>query len=316
MKDFEYLEGKYNFCEEDPARLNGTPTISLLFLRYNEETYTLEISRAYDYTTYKNEIPIKNNIFSFKLNSYIPELPDDVNDAVIVNTITNNTASAFGINRDDELEGNITVGYGLLPKYNNETKTAAYIHWHVYMYNTETQEYDHLENLDRKVDFPEDGNLKPTVFELSNGTPTSTYDDDKLRRGNQYYFTYEIFLDVNNDGEVDVEYPKKIDENVILRSKILTPLKQTSTVKLYPSISTANTYTWNYKIVDVDYALENSKLYSYVEGSQNATSSPDVIVGQEDYDTVTFTGLKANITYKLVFKLSIISVFSETSSGF
>lgn len=41
LKDFEYLEGKYNFCEEDPARLNGTPTISLLFLRYNEETYTL-----------------------------------------------------------------------------------------------------------------------------------------------------------------------------------------------------------------------------------------------------------------------------------
>lgn len=261
---------------------------------FYEETYTLEISRAYDYTSYKNEIPIKNNIFSFKLNSYIPELPEDVNDAAIVNTITNNTAPAFGMKRDDNLDGNITVGYGLLPKYNNETKTASYIHWHVYMLNPTTGEYDHLENLDRKVDYPEDGVLKPTIFEVGNGTETSVYDSDKLRRGNEYYFTYEIFLDVNNDGEVDVEYPKKIDENVILRSKILTPLKQTSTVKLYPSISTANTYTWNYKIVDVDYALENSKLYSYVEGSQNATSSPDVIVGQEDYDTVTFTGLKAN----------------------
>lgn len=261
---------------------------------FYEETYTLEISRAYDYTSYKNEIPIKNNIFSFKLNSYIPELPEDVNDAAIVNTITNNTAPAFGMKRDDKLDGNITVGYGLLPKYNNETKTASYIHWHVYMLNPTTGEYDHLENLDRKVDYPEDGVLKPTIYEVGNGTETSVYDSDKLRRGNEYYFTYEIFLDVNNDGEVDVEYPKKIDENVILRSKILTPLKQTSTVKLYPSISTANTYTWNYKIVDVDYALENSKLYSYVEGSQNATSSPDVIVGQEDYDTVTFTGLKAN----------------------
>lgn len=261
---------------------------------FYEETYTLEISRAYDYTSYKNEIPIKNNIFSFKLNSYIPELPEDVNDAAIVNTITNNTAPAFGIKRDDNLDGNITVGYGLLPKYNNETKTASYINWHVYMLNPATGEYDHLEKLDRKVDYPEDGNLKPTIFELSNGTETSVYDNDKLRRGNEYYFTYEIFLDVNNDGEVDVEYPKKIDENVVLRSKILTPLKQKSTVKLYPSISTANTYTWNYKIVDIDNVLENSKLYSYVEGSQNATSSPEVVVGQEEFDTVTFTGLKAD----------------------
>ena len=261
---------------------------------FYEETYTLEISRAYDYTSYKNEIPIKNNIFSFKLNSYIPELPEDVNDAAIVNTITNNTAPAFGIKRDDNLDGNITVGYGLLPKYNNETKTASYINWHVYMLNPATGEYDHLEKLDRKVDYPEDGNLKPTIFELSNGTETSVYDNDKLRRGNEYYFTYEIFLDVNNDGEVDVEYPKKIDENVVLRSKILTPLKQKSTVKLYPSISTANTYTWNYKIVDIDNVLENSKLYSYVEGSQYATSSPEVVVGQEEFDTVTFTGLKAD----------------------
>lgn len=261
---------------------------------YYEETYTLEVSRAYDYTSYKNEIPIKNNIFSFKLNSYIPELPENVNDSVIVNTITNNTAKSFGLKKDENLEGNITVGYGLLPKYNNETKTASYIHWHVYMFNPQTGEYDHLENLDRKVDYPEDGVLKPTIFELSNGTENSVYDDDKLRRGNEYYFTYEIYLDVNGDGEVDVEYPKKIDENVILRSKILYPLKQTSTVKLYPSISTANTYTWNYKIVDIDKALENSKLYSFVEGSQAATSSPDVLVGQDEFNTVTFTGLKAN----------------------
>lgn len=260
---------------------------------YYEETYTLEVSKAFDYTTYKNEIPIKNNVFSFKLNSYIPDLPEDVNDSVIVNTITNNTAPAFQIARDPDLDGNITVGYGLLPRYNNETNTAKYIDWHVYMYNTTTGEYDHMENLDRRVDFPADGNLKPTVFQLGNGTPEDTYDDDMLRRGNRYYFTYNIFLDVDNDGEVDVEYPKTIDENVVLRSKILSPLKQSSTVKMYPSISTSNSYTWNYKIKDIDYSLDNGKLYSYVDGSQTATSTPDVEVGKEDYQKVTFTGLKS-----------------------
>lgn len=261
---------------------------------FYEETYTLEVSRAYDYTSYKNEIPIINNTFSFKLNSYIPELPDDVNDAVIVNTITNNTAPAFNLERDENLDGNITVGYGLLPKYNNETKTAAYIKWYVYMLNPTTGEYEHLEKLDRQVDFPEDGTLKPTIFEVKNGTGLDVYDDDELRRGNEYYFTYEIFLDVNGDGEIDVEYPKKIDENVVLRSKLVSPLKQTSTVTMYPSISTDTTYTWNYKIVDVDNCLENTKMYSYIEGSQNITSSPEVVVGAEEYNKVTFTGLHAN----------------------
>ena len=79
----------------------------------------------------------------------------------------------------------------------------------------------------------------------------------------------------------------------------MSPSKQRTTVKLYPSISTSNTYTWKYKIVDVDKALENSKLYSYMEGSQAATSSPDVIVGQENYDTVTFEGLTANKNFTI-----------------
>ena len=51
----------------------------------------------------QNEIPIKNNTFSFKLNSYIPELPEDPNDAVIINTITNNSSSVYEIERDDRL---------------------------------------------------------------------------------------------------------------------------------------------------------------------------------------------------------------------
>ena len=36
-----------------------------------------------------------------------------------------------------------------------------------------------------------------------------------------------------------------------------------------------------------------------MEGSQAATSSPDVIVGQENYDTVTFEGLTANKNFTI-----------------
>ncbi|MBQ7761526.1 MAG: hypothetical protein IJ400_05675 [Clostridia bacterium] len=54
LRDFEYLEGKYSFYEEDPAKLNGAPTISLIFLKYDEETYALAKECMLE------EIPIEN----------------------------------------------------------------------------------------------------------------------------------------------------------------------------------------------------------------------------------------------------------------
>jgi hypothetical protein len=260
---------------------------------FYEETYTIEVSNAVDYTSYKNVIPIKNNTFSFKLNSYLPELPEDFNDAATVNTITNNIAPAFGMDRREDLAGSTTVAYGLIPKFNNETKRAKYIVWHPYVYNQETKEYEALPHLDKTTNFNDDGSLDATIFELGDGTTYDVVDKDILRRGNTYRFSYEIFMDINGDGTIDTEYPKAVDEEAVLRSRDLSPLKQSAEIEMYPSISTSNSYTWNYRIQDIDNALETNNLYSYVDGSTKETSKPEIITNTEDYQQVTFTGLTA-----------------------
>ena len=267
---------------------------------FYEETYTIEVSDAVDYTPYKNVIPIKDNTFSFKLNTYLPELPEDPDDAATINTITNNTAEAFGMERREDLAGSTTVAYGLIPKFNNETKRAKYVVWHPYIYNYETEQYEALPHLDKTTYFNEDGSMPATIFELEDGTTYDTLDKDVLRRGNTYHFTYEIFMDLNGDGEPETEYPKAVEEGVILRSRDLTPLKQSSELEMYPSTSTGNTYTWNYRVKDIDNALETNNLYSYVDGNVNPTSSPEIITNTPDYQKVTFTGLtpETNIVLK------------------
>lgn len=260
---------------------------------YTEKVYTIEISNAYDYTDYKNEIPIIDNVFTFQTNSYIPDLPLDYNDAAIVSTITNRNSASYGVEYDNRLESNITVGYALVPKFNNEAKNAEYIIWHVWKKDITTGEFVML-NLDQTIEFKDDGTIPQAIYLLQDGTSFSVDDTDALRRGNTYYFSYEIFMDVNKDGTIDTEYPKKYGEDIILTSKTLYPSKQSSTIKLYPSTSGNKTYTWKYKITDIDNTLEEKKLYSYVDGVVNPTSSPDVVVDTEEYQTVTFTGLTVN----------------------
>ena len=64
INDFEYIDGEYNFYEEDLLRLSNTPSISLLWLRYEEETYLC----AKDYMT--THIPMHGNkIYTY--NSYV-----------------------------------------------------------------------------------------------------------------------------------------------------------------------------------------------------------------------------------------------------
>lgn len=264
---------------------------------FNEEIYTLEITESYDYTKYKNEIPIKNNTFTFKVNAYIPEMPSDPNDSVIVNTVVNSSAEAFGLEYDSNLDGATTVAYYVSPKFANEELTAKKIIWHVWMYNQKTKKWQELESLKKTLEFNDNGTLDPTLFVIGNGTSQDTVDTDMLRRGNAYYFSYQITLDIDKDEKEDTLYPDDVSPNSILRGKTLYPLKETSKVKLYPSKSKTNSITYKYKIKDTDNALTSNNLKSFVEGSQTPTSTPNVTIGSEEYQEVEFTNLKQSSLY-------------------
>ena len=268
--------------------------------------YTLVISGAKDYTRYGNDIPIENNIFTFTLNSYISEFSGDSNDSVHINEILNKNAVAFGLDYDENLDNNTTVGYNIAASYNNEAKNAIYLMYHVWVYDGVNNTWVALPHLDRRVDFNSNGTLPSTIYEVDYGTeglnPDTNSSDTKLRRGNKYYFTYEVYLDTTGTMITpNIVYPNDVEEDLVLRSIEIAPKKQKTIVTMYPSTSAATQATWKYKIKDVDYAMIEKNLYAYVgadlTGAVNKYKSRPAVVYSNDYQSVVFTGLSQNKSY-------------------
>lgn len=265
---------------------------------YKEKVYTLKISGAYDYTDYKNEIEIENDTLTFDINSYIPDIPDDPNKAILPIKILNKAAESFGLEYNEDLDPNTIVGYNLVTNYYNEARNAIRMIYHVYMYDHINKNYIHLEELDKSINFDEEGNIEPVIYELSNGTKNDIVDTDKLRRGNEYYFTYEVMLDIDQDGEEDASYPNIVDESITLRCENLSPAKQTAKFSLYPSISDGTSATWKYKYTDIDNILVEDKLYSFIGNSSYSSSSIDISLNS-DYQESKFSSLKAKDFYNI-----------------
>lgn len=265
---------------------------------YTEKVYTLKISDAYDYTDYKNKIEIENDTFKFDINSYIPEVPDDPNKAIYPIEIQNKAAESFGLTYDPNLDPVTVVGYNLVTNYFNEANNAVRMIYHVYMYDHIKGQYIHLEHLDKSIYYDENGNVEPALYLLSNGTKDDTVDTDTLRRGNEYYFTYEVMLDIDNNKEEDTVYPNVVDDGVVLRCPNLSPKKQPASFLIYPSISDNTTATWKYKYTDIDNALYENKLYSYLEGTTYYSSSPNININ-DNYQGVTFTSLTPGKYYTI-----------------
>ena len=266
--------------------------------------YTILVGDGKDYTKYKNEIPIANNEMIVDINDVINEFPDDFDDAILIKTIQNRNASSFGINNDDNLEPNTVVGYTLVAKYANRDKNAVSVTYHVKGFNPETEQWEYLPWLDRTQNYNENGTLPQIIYEVDHGTSGTSLDKDvhdtKLRRGNSYRIEFEVTVRDLETNQVSV-YPRDLDNTIILQSTILSPVKQHSTITMYPSSSTADSVTWKYKIKDIDEALSPLELCSYVGAnltrSNGVASSCQQIAYSNQFQSVTFTGLQQNQNY-------------------
>ena len=243
------------------------------------EYYTIEVQYAYDYTTYKNEIPIYNNIVTAKTVGFIPSLPDNVNDAMDVTVIRNKDA---GSKHRDDLDEETIVGYKVKGLYDNSSKYAKFINYKVYDEKTgqvvATSRYT----------VPDSGTIGYTIFYLEDGTPHNTTDVD-LRRGNAYYFTYDVELDLNQDGTLDSNFPA--DNNVLLRSITIKPHKQEPKIFMYPAFSDSTSFSWKYKISDIDNAIVENK-FNYTIQDKNRSPINFSITG-DTFETVRFVDLTA-----------------------
>lgn len=309
---------------------------------YMEKTYTIEVSNIYDYTDHQNVIPIdsKTATKTFEINDVVEGLPQPTFKAAYVHEIINSKADNYtGMSKREDLEGTTIVGYGLTPKYSNRDNKAVYIKWIPYMAvgafdpmtgieEGTTKETDDIElrYLAKDVFYQydeehENFTLDEVIFPVGDGTDKNIKDyctkaDGTvateeaectngvigLKRGNRYYFKYEIYLDENGDknyteGSGDIVYPYNHQEEgkppVMVCSEVVTPIKQQAKVKMYPSTSTADTYTWKYIITDPDYAMIGRNLY-YYEENRLITSYKTTYGDDGSYKEAVFRGLTAD----------------------
>ena len=259
------------------------------------EYYTIEVQYAYDYTTYKNEIAILNNIITAKTVGFIPSLPDNIDNAMDVVAIRNKDAAEK--HRDDLGEETI-VGYKFKGYYDNSSKYARYINYKIYNALT-GQLVDTI-----RYTVPESGTIGYTTAYLEDGTAYTKNDLD-FRRGNIYYFSYDVELDLNLDGTIDSSYPS--DPTVILKSQQHKAYKESPTIQMYPAISDTTSFSWKYKIKDVDSTIKENKFKYTIQGKNR---NPVDFTVEDSYQTAKFTELEAGF---LEVKIETANIKEQTA---
>lgn len=263
---------------------------------FRESYYTLTVSKAYDYTTHENNLPIVNNTYVIHSSGFLPDLPQDLENALEVRAIRNRDKD-----QREDLEPATITGYEVTAGYNNSQKFAKTITYNAY--DAVTKEIVKTVTLN----IPEDGIIPAYTFDVLDGTDYSVQDTDGIRRGNSYYFSYELQLDLNGDGTIDTKYPYKVGgEDVILKSKTVSPLKQEPTILTYPSSSTANSIIYKYSYIDIDHVLENKKLIASI--NETIVDNEDIEETEADtFNTITFEGLSAgNFKIETIMRLDKI----------
>lgn len=254
---------------------------------FRDQKYTIEVLNAFDYTyDGGNKIPLTEglgyNYYVITANGYIPDYPTQTEQAIDVTPIRNRDIESPRA----ELDAQTVVGYKAQAKYDNSQNYATSV---VYtMIDSSTGQVIATQELE----VGEDGVIPSATFDVGDGTKYGTQDTDQARRGNSYYFTYKVYLDLNHDGTGETEWPLPTD-NVTLRSQTVTAQKQAPRIIMYPSISTENTITYKYKCADIDNALEKDEFIAYIN-TNNKKDVKAINANTGDiFEEVTFENLIA-----------------------
>ncbi len=247
----------------------------------NAEYLTLMISDAYDYTDFKNPIEIVNNVRIVKANNLMPDMPQNTDDAIQTMLIRNRNADAA--HQDPNLDGDTVVGIRIKSLYDNTRHYAKYIDYSVYDAKTNRKL-----DLDVRYTVPDNGTIDFVDYYFDYGTPYDV-EDNTLRRGNTYYFTYTAGLKLGT-GDTITQYP--VDDTV-LKSTTVDINKQPATIITYPSSSNTRELTLKYKIIDLDNALYDDNFYAKqgtaVDSLIDVSNAPVEVT--DTFKTTTLTNL-------------------------
>lgn len=242
------------------------------------EYYTIVVEEAYDYTPYKNEFEIKQNIITVKANGFVPDLPTDPSRTISISPIYNMYAEE---NYREDLDAETIVGYNATANYDNSRNYAKTFNY--YLHDAEGNIIASLKDLPTLAD----GTVPTATFYVKDGTSMATADND-FRRGNEYYISYEAFLDLNGDGVSETKYPLPNEDGseVVLTSSRFAPPKQQAKFKFYLSTTSENTMTWKYQFSDVDHSLVTNQVYAQLNGFDFNNYPINETIGDE-WQTIT-----------------------------
>ena len=267
---------------------------------FKNKFYTITVTNAYDYTDYQNSLPILNNIYTIQTNGFMPDLPTDTENAVSVQTIRNSDKE----DARSDLNGETVVGYEVKATYNNSDLYAKQVIYSVYDANTNQI----IKTITKDVG--SDGVIPSAIFDVNDGTDSEIKDIDEVRRGNSYYFIYEIMLDLNGDGIAETVYPYD-NEDVVLRSKEQTPMKQEPIFITYPVTSNENTIQFKYKCSDVDNAIVNSNNFQ-IKLDKIVISQQEIKKNTDEYELLEINGLnKGDLQVNILQKIQKSSSIQE-----
>ena len=239
------------------------------------EYYTIEVTSAYDYTTFKNNLPISNNTITVKTENFLPDMPANPEDSVEVIPIYNRDQDSI----NPDLDRGTVVGYHFRASFDNSKKYAKKITYVIHDAITDAV----VKTINYSI--PETGDIDYCDEYLLNGL-VEGQTDGKLRRGRSFYISYTIDLDTNYDGNTDIVYPLSGK----LRSTNVSPNRQEAKFAFYPSTSTTTLYTWKYTYDDIDHTLTDKTVYGKIDGTTIGTQTLQM---SNQYNSVNFNLNKA-----------------------
>lgn len=286
------------------------------------EYYTLAIF-AYNDENEVNMVKLENNITSYKISPLL--LMENIDEPIIIADPITKRVSGLESNL---INPGTVVGYMVTARFDNAGLVSNGMNptsINLFVYNDKSEKVkfyvkdgDNLSLVDEILnDSIETGSdfYQKEIF-IDYGSDYSTI-DDVMRRGNNYYIGYSINVDSegnslvypdNKNSKINVDFGKFLD-------KAIETEKETPTVTMYISKTTANSVTYKYSVKDPDNALfrENSEVaYGYYytvnngdEKKVNLTLDDSITNYHAFTGELTINGLNNGDLYSLYYKKNV-----------
>ena len=281
------------------------------------EYYTILVEAYVD----GHSINLVNPSHEYKISSLL--LLDDVVDPVIkIDDITNSSAGGLFPNLNN---GGTVVGYKITAAFDRNSLITAgivpeKINYYVYDKDDKPLKF-YVLNKDKELELKKSltFNLKEEGFHetsiyIDYGTVYENV-DDVMSRGNLFKIGYEVVVkDANGLPDYYPSAPVNAPRDSGLFQDVESA-KETPSIKMYISKSTADSIIYKYEVKDPDNAFykapedENASMYYSISG-QEAQKYPLTLVPEATFNhyqgELVINGLVRDNTYKIFYKKNVV----------